>query len=333
MTWIILMAIFLMIEIGAFFIHRAAANAYADDPRNDDAHTAAVITRIAQVGVIALIVAVTFFSSLHVVSAGYTGVTYSFGQITGHVGDGSGGPVLTLPWENIKKANIQIQIDRPDSACSDGTPNCLNAFSSESQDVYIAPILNIQVEAANIQTLYTQIGPNYVQKIVIPQMTQITKEETVKYAAKDVAPNRAKIASDIQNRLIAVLQPYSITVKGFTIQNISFTKAFQAAIDEATTAEQNAKTEQANVAVHQAKAQQAVADAKGQADSQVTLAKGQADSNNLINASLTPNLIEYTAITKLAPDVKVIMMPGGSSNGLIFDMSGLVGTTADQPTK
>ena len=332
MGWIITTAIGLLILIIASVAHLASANEVKTNPRNDDAAIMKTVSRVVQGLAVLFIIVVVFFSSVHSISAGYTGVTYSFGEITGHVGDGSGGVVLTWPWEDVKQANIQIQIDKPESACSDGTPNCLNAFSSESQDVYIAPILNIQVEAANIQTLYTQIGPNYVQKIVIPQMIQITKEETVKYAAKDVAPNRAKIASDIQQRLIAVLQPYSITVKGFTIQNISFTKAFQDAIDQATTAEQNAKTEQANVAVHSAKADQLVADAKGQADAQVTLAKGQADANTLINASLTPNLIAYTEIQKLSPDVKVIMMPVGG-NGMIFDMSGLVGSSADQPTK
>jgi regulator of protease activity HflC (stomatin/prohibitin superfamily) len=68
-------------------------------------------------------------------------------------------------------------------------------------------------------------------------------------------------------------------------------------------------------------------DAQGVADAAVVSAKGQAQANDLINASLTPALIQYATVNKLAPDVKVILLPAGGA-GMILNLGDLTGSTA-----
>jgi regulator of protease activity HflC (stomatin/prohibitin superfamily) len=158
-------------------------------------------------------------------------------------------------------------------------------------------------------------------------VAQVTKEETAKYKSTEIIPNRETLRATIAKRLTDELKADSITVDDFLLTNVHFSDAFNATIEAKVQAEQNAATEQNNVAIHQAKAAQNVADAQGVADAAVVSAKGQAQANDLINASLTPALIQYATVNKLAPDVKVILLPAGGA-GMILNLGDLTGSTA-----
>lgn len=289
----------------------------------------AVALRIITWASVALAFLSIIASSVSQVDNGHVGLVYTFGKITGQR---NAGVIITWPWQNVVAANVQTQKEIPDSSCSDDahTPNCLDAASSETQDVFITPVINVRVDEHNIQTLYIDTGPDYINKLVQPRVAQITKEETAKYKAKDIIPSRAILRDTISKRLTAELASDSIVVEDFLITDIHFSNAYNQAIENNVIAEQNALTEQSNVAIHQAQAQQQVADAQGVADSNVVLAQGQADANALISASLTSELLEYTAIQKLNPNVSVMLVPAG--NGLILDIGNLIPAGAQNDT-
>jgi regulator of protease activity HflC (stomatin/prohibitin superfamily) len=273
--------------------------------------------------VIGLWVLITIGSIVHIVDNGHVGLVYTFGGITGQRGDGSGGMVVTFPWQSVQQANVQVQKVVPDTACQSGDvalDNCLTAASNETQDVFIQAVVNIHVDPVNIQELYRNVGPDYVNKLVQSRMAQITKEETAKLAATDVIPSRAALRTSISQRLTSDLSKNSIIVDDFLLTNIEFTPQFNQAIEAKVTAEQNAITEQNNVEVEKAKADQVRAQAKG-----------QADANQIISDSLTPELIQYQMVSKLSPNISVVGIPIGQ--GTIFDLGNLLlPKTPDQPT-
>jgi len=75
--------------------------------------------------------------------------------------------------------------------------------------------------------------------------------------------------------------------------------------------------------ISRAQAEQRAATAQGEADRLRIEAQGQADANRLINESLTPLLIQFQALQRLADNVQIALIPSG--NGIIIDPATLLG--------
>jgi regulator of protease activity HflC (stomatin/prohibitin superfamily) len=185
------------------------------------------------------------------------------------------------------------------------------------------------------------VGPDYQQKLIDSRVLNYTKEESVKYSATDVAPNRETIRTAVRERLKGDLAPYSITVIDFLIDNISFDPAFEQSILNKQVATQDAQKAAAVVAQKTAEAQQAVETAKGaaeanrqtaagEADAITTRANAQAAANAKLAASLTGLLIQQQAIEKINPNIKVIIVPSGSVN--LNNLSDLIDSVAPTTT-
>jgi len=321
LLWIIATPVLLIIAILGLigllrFRHVLAAN-----PRDEDARVGRTASVVALIGPLVVWVLISAYGMFHAVPSGEVGVIKQFGRVTGHT---SSGFVLTAPWRTITTVNTKTQNYRPTAP--------LTAFTKETQDVEVLVQVNYHVDSEFAQTLVANVGDDFVDIILIPKIPTIVKEEVVKYAAVDVAPNRENIRQAVKLRLQEALndksQSYAgaITIDDFLIDNFQFSKGFTDAIEAKQQAIQNAQAEQNNIAVKQAQAQQAVAEAQGQADAAVVAAQGQAKANNLINASLTPELIQYQAILKLSPNIQIALVP--SNGSFILDPSSILKSAA-----
>lgn len=237
----------------------------------------------------------------HSVPAGHVGVIYQFGNI---VGQTDAGLVAIAPWKNLREANVQVQRQSFDQ---------LDSFSQETQDVFIRATLNYQVSPTSIQTLYRTVGPDYFTKLVPNRVNQFFKDETVKYRAVEIAPNRDTIREHVLKRLKKELAPYSIQVDDLLIDNISFSSEFTHAIEDKQIATQEAQAAQNRVAQARYQADQVAARAQGDANAVLIKAEAQAKANRLLNKSLSPQLIQYTAIKTLSPGVSTILLPSNSN--------------------
>jgi regulator of protease activity HflC (stomatin/prohibitin superfamily) len=239
----------------------------------------------------------------HEIPAGHVGVVYQFGGITGQVSDGF---QVTAPWQSIREASIQIQ--RATYELGHGNA----AFSQESQDVFASATINYEVLPKDIQRLYRDVGPGYEHVLIEQRVFQTIKEETVKFKAVDVAPNREVIRRRVRDRLTQQLEPYSILVVDFQLGNLDFDPEFKVAVRNKVIAKQ--KAQQALNEVQQA---------TYEAQKVLAAANGQARANLRLSQSLTPELVRYTLVQKLAPNIQVIAIPSGS----IFNATDLFGKT------
>lgn len=309
--WIFLMAVIAIVGIAGFIFLAA------QDGINKG--LALVLTGSISLGLMALVSG--FFMAIQVPS-GEVGVVRTFGKIDGQR---PAGLQLIWPWQSIQNANTQLQ-----SKCPGGeTPknnNCnsaYNAFSSETIDVTATVIVNYHVDDKDIQTLFRTIGPDYAAKLILPRVANDVKEQTVKYQAVDLAPSREKLRKDLVDQLRSELAQRSITVDDVLLINVDFpNQDVKKAIDGKVIQAQLAEAAKQQVEVAKQQALQASATAQGAADKTRIEAQGQADANNLINASLTPNLIQFQTVQKLAPNVSVMLLPSGSGN--LLDVSSLI---------
>ena len=111
----------------------------------------------------------------------------------------------------------------------------------------------------------------------------------------------------------------------FVLRNIQFTDEYAASVEQKQIAEQLAQQAVFVVQQKQQEAEQARQTAKGQADAAVIVAQGNADARiiqaqaeaealKLIEEALknNPDLLTYQYITKLSPNIDVMLLPSGS---------------------
>jgi len=258
--------------------------------------------------VLALMALSTFFASVHQVPAGHIGVVYEFGGIKGQIGEGL---QFVAPWRDVLLANIQVQRRVFDK---------LNAFSEESQDVFVRASLNVRVSPQTIQQLYRTVGPNFFNVLVESRVIQNFKDETVKYKSVEIAPNRENIRKAVRERLEKELSPFSIEVVDLLLDNIDFNPEFKKAIEDKQIATQRALEEQQKIEGEKHKAQQAIERAKGEGSAILFRAEKEAEANRKLAASLTPDLVRYAMVQKLSDKIQVMMLPSGQNFILDSDL-------------
>ena len=284
MSWIVLVVVLVSATIVAFHLTASILPHYRP-----------LLPVIA--GVVLLVI--TFLSMVHQVPAGNVGIVYSFGSIVNQTAEGL---QFIAPWQTLTAASVQVQGHKFDK---------LDSFSSETQDVFVASTVNVRVSPENIQALYRDVGPNYFDVLVRPRVLQDFKDETVKYRSVDIAPHREDIRRSVRERLTNELKAHSIIVEDLLLDNISFTPAFQNAIEEKQRQSQLALAEREKVGSEKAKADQKIEEARGRAESILIEATKQAEANRKLAESITPAYVQYLFASRLAPNVNVMMVPSG----------------------
>lgn len=259
----------------------------------------------------------TAFAVTRQVEAGHVAIVYQFGEIVGQRGEGL---QFIAPWQTTRTESIQVQRRTFES---------LNAFSAETQDVFIVATVNYSVSPTAVQQLYRTVGPNWFDTLVQARINNFFKEDVVQYETVDVAPNRENIRSSVRQKLANALEPFSITVNDLLIDDIDFQPDFKLAIEQKQIATQDALREEERIRQRQAEAEQAVAVAEGEGQAIEIRAEAQAEANRLIGQSLSQEVIQFTAVQNLSDNIQIALIPSGA--GILVDPATLVGTTTAPP--
>lgn len=307
MTWIVFTILLTVLTVGAFWYARKcrdqqiAFQTSGDTGGARDMRTQKIAARAVAWSAIGGFALLTALSSVQIIPVGHVGVVTTFGSIDGQRNNGL---TVIAPWSGVTVVSAQVQ--RKEFAH-------LAAFSKETQDVFVDATLNLSVSPAAIRHLYQQVGADWYNKLVPPRVLQTLKDETVKYTTVAVAPNRETIRKNVRERLQAQLSQYSINVEDFLLNNIDFRPEFKQAIENKQIATQNAQTAKNKVKQAEYEADQVAAAADGDARATLTKARAQATANHLLSKSVTPELIQFQAVQKLAPGVTTVILPSGSN--------------------
>ena len=324
MVWFVSVAIAVVLCGVAFLFGRAMRS--EAEPGSPESDRGLIVVVLSVIVFVIWVGAHTAFSALKQIEAGNIAVVYQFGEIVGSRGEGL---QFIAPWQSIRTESIRVQRARFDN---------VSGFSAETQEVNVSATVNYRVDPAAVQQLYREVGPSWFDILVEPRINQYFKAETVKYNTVDIAPNRETIRENVRAALAQDLQAFSVTVQDLLIDNVDFTEAFKQSITEKQIAAQNALREQERIIQAQNEARQAEERAKGEAAAEIERARGnaeairlraeaQAEANRLINASLSPNVLQFLAIDKLAPNLDIALIPSGE--GVIIDPATLLAGAAD----
>lgn len=253
--------------------------------------------------------------SIVIVPAGYVGVVTNFGRVEERTLL-AGLQIITPVAESVHLIDTRVQPhDFKD----------IDAASKEYQQVRASGKLNYHIDPAFAFVVYRQLGPDFASKVIDPALNDFVKEAMPQYAITEILPKREEIRKKAKDAMNANLARYFIVVDDIYLANISFSDEYEQAIEDKQVAAQQVQTQQQVLEQKRIQAQQAVVDAEGKANAAVTLATGQAEANRLLSESLTPNLIQYTAITKLNDKISVILLP--ATGNFLLDTRGLLEAT------
>jgi len=331
--WIVAIVVAVLLVAASLFTAHAASRGLEkpnlSDSDRSDYKGLQTGSRVAFVLAIVLALAATFFCAVGTVGQREVGIVTAFGKITGQTGHGF---VVVAPWESIETQTIATQkfkIGPPDGSQCNVTTG-LTSFSSETQPVYICATLNWHVNSDDVQHLYKTVGPTFQDTIIPSRVNQAFKDETVKFAAVQIAPHREQIRLDVLAHLKQTLGKYAINADDLNIDDIEFSDQFQKAIDDKQVATQEALAAQNRVAKAQYEADQQAKLASGDARATLIKATAQAKANYLLSRSLTSQVIQYQYVQKLAPTITTIVAPQGTNT--ILPLGGLTGTSTPAPS-
>lgn len=248
------------------------------------------------------------------VPTGHTGILTTFGKVEDKTLEA--GMHMKSPFQEIVCMDNRTQVAHLQ----------LSAFSSDIQEVLVSYSMNYQIEKANAQKIYKEIGVDYYNTVMAPRIQEVVKSVIAKYTAEDLIESREALSVQITNDLIKQLGAYNIVVVSTAVENIDFSDAFTASVEDKVVAEQallKAQTEQAQKTMEQEKSAerekiqaaadaevkktQAAADAevakikaaaeaeaqKLAADAQKYATEKEAEANKALAESLTEALIKY----------------------------------------
>ena len=237
------------------------------------------------------------------IPTGHTGIVTTFGRVEDYNFDA--GMHIKAPWQQVVKMDNRIQKGTLEMSC----------FSSDFQEVDTVYTINYQINKKNAQTIYSTIGQDYYEKIILHHIEESVKNVIRQYDAEALIENRDKLSMQIKDDLTAKLASYNIEVVATSVENLDFSDLFTAAVEAKQVAAQEKlkaeiQQEQANIeakaaaerAVIAAEAQkekaileaEAAAESKKiEADALAYAGEKEAEANKKISESLTNELIEY----------------------------------------
>jgi len=273
-------------------------------------------------GVVILIAAIFVIMAVGQINAGSIGVVTRYGAVTGRTLE-AGLYFLTPFVESVEVMDLQTRkYEEP-----------WGAGSKDLQEVKTTVALNYKLDPAMATEVYRTLRRDYLERVVIPAVGEAIKSTTAKFNADELLTQRPAVKSGIEDTLRERLAKSGIIVEAVTITNFQFSESFQAAIEAKQVAAQRAleaenQLQQIKVEARQAEASaqgrrdaaireaegrkvSAILDAEGQAEAIRRVAEAQAEANELINATLTDQLIQYALVQELSEDIRVIVLPGG----------------------
>jgi prohibitin 2 len=271
-----------------------------------------------------MLIIVFIVSGIGQVEAGQRGVVTQFGAVTGEI-KGEGIYFVIPGIQKVIPMDIQTNAYNTEAA----------AVSSDLQDVMTSITVNYNLNPNMAATVYQTIGKDYVERIIRPAVQESVKSVTAQFNAEGLIIKRPEVGSKIRQVLSDRLAPLGINVDAISTTNFQFSPEFTNSIEAKAVAAQKALEAENKLREIEVVARQAEAEAKGQAAAKIAqsegesqsilnVAKAQAEANKLITESITPELVQYNLVTKLSPNIKVMILPSGQS--FILDPAALLGS-------
>jgi len=204
------------------------------------------------------------------------------------------------PWDEVFAYNVRLEEGK----------DAMEVLSKNGLNIGLELSYRFKPINEQIGYLHNQIGPNYLDNLIVPVIRSATREVIGKYLPEELySSRRENIQQEIYERAIAELEPKHIDVDAILIREIKLPPKLKAAIER--------KLEQEQVALEY---EFRLKKATKEAERQRIEAEGKAAANRILNSSLSDKILQDKAIEatlRLAEsdNAKTVII-GGGEDGL-----------------
>lgn len=193
--------------------------------------TQTTILRYAGIGGIIIFVLIFLSTMFYVVNPGEVGVEVLFGSVQRYAENG-------LHFKNPLSSVVIFDIKtQREAQRSEGA-------SMDLQLVIVESVINYHLDEAKLPELYSEVGRDFVHKVITPAVQECTKAATAKYKVEEVIVKRHEVKQLIFDSLQSKLANYYIVLEDVNIQDIDFSPEFNRVVEEKQIEEQKIKTAQ-----------------------------------------------------------------------------------------
>ena len=173
----------------------------------------------------------------------------------------------------------------------------INVNSVEGQPLSLDVSMSFELDPTKVPALYSTfrtdiatIQHTYVKQAIRQALQEVVGNEEI---AAIIGPKKAEVTGRVTKSLEQRLDPYGISVKQFTINELRAPPAVIEAINQKNVMQQQALTSQNELQKNTFQAQGDSIKAAGRAKAILAEAEAQAKANRLLSESITPTLVQY----------------------------------------
>ena len=182
------------------------------------------VLKISGIASASLAILFLILSALYVVNPGEVGIEVLFGKIQKYSESGM----------HIKSPLARVEIFDAKTKREDYKSE---SMSRDMQLVVVESVINYRIDFTRIADLYTKVGRDYEQKVVVPAVQQTIKEVCSQYKVEDITVNREKMKTQAEVILVGKLSNYFIILQDINLVDIDFSPEYNKVIEEKQMAE------------------------------------------------------------------------------------------------
>lgn len=249
-----------------------------------------------------LIVVATISQGITIVTPGKAGVVVTLGKVNN--GTLQEGVNIVKPWmDDVHLMDVTVQ---KISVNADAT-------SKDMQEVRSTVTLNYRVDASKANFVYQNFKGQHQKIFILPAIQESIKASTALFTAEQLIGQRQKVKETITSEMTSRLKKEHLTVVAVSIENFEFSRVFNEAIEAKQVAAQKALEERNYLETIKIQAEQQKAKAEGEASAIRARARAEAEANELIEKTLTDNVLRSRLIEKWNGNVPLVVGESQSS--------------------
>ncbi len=241
---------------------------------------------------LALVLVSRFFV---VVPAGERGVLLRFGAVQEQILPEGLHPLVPLVF-SVRPLSVRVQ----------SLTMRAEAAARDLQDVSVEIAVNWHLEPEKVNRIFQRLGDTrqVAASVIRPAIEDSLKEVVAGFTAAEIVTERPRLKQALEQLLASRLAQYDLGLDDVDLLQVTFSQQFREAVEAKQVAEQEAR-----------RAQFEAVKAERMAEARVFTARGEAQAQQLLQAGLTPEVLEHEAIEKWNGHLPLVV--GGDAAGRI----------------
>jgi len=182
-------------------------------------------------------------------------------------------------------------------------------LTAKGLSVKLSLAIRYQPEVEMLGVLHQRIGPDYAQRVIIPQVESVMRKQLGQYVAEDIYTNKDGL---LTRAILAALDEVGrnyIQVEDIIIRSIQMPDKLKVAIEDKLTQEEMLKSYEFRMET-----------ARKEAERLTIEAEGQKKHNAILAETLTDKVLQREQIQAMrdlakSPNAKTLIMGGGTAGG------------------